>query len=318
MTKHFNLFRPGLFLLLVSCSLLLLVSCQSATDDTVVPEGQSTITFSVSNYRQVSFDDLSRASTRAEVPTNHPSTLAHLVVAVFDAETGEQACSHIQHDYKDYENNPYAYPQFSVTLSYGHYRVLVLGYNGSQACNVTSLSHISWDSDYVPNTFLYCDEFTLNKETETTKEITLRHVVAAFRVTAEDAIPAEMEKMRFVSTAGGTVLDATTGFAVENAGRTSDIKVPANYNGKQDVPFTIYIFLPEEQITTNYTVQALGNNDALIIEKYFNNVPLRINYLTEWKGKFFEASDDEDPSGEQRGFSIEWNMDWAGKLTYEP
>ena len=318
MTKDFNLFRSGLFLLFVSCSLLLSVSCQSASDDTIVPEGQSTITFSVSNYRQVSFDDLSRAATSADVPTNHPSTLAHLVVAVFDAETGEQACSHIQHDYKDYENNPYAYPQFSVTLPYGHYQVLVLGYNGSQACNVTSLSHISWDGDYVPNTFLYCDEFTLNKETETTKEITLRHVVAAFRVTAEDASPADMEKMRFVSTAGGTILDATTGFAVENVGRTSDIKVPANYNGKQDVPFTIYIFLPEEQITTNYTVQALGKDDALIIEKHFNNVPLRINYLTEWTGKMFEASDDEDPSGEQRGFSIEWNMDWAGKLTYEP
>ena len=319
MTNHFNLFRSGLFLLLVSCSLLLSVSCQSGPDDTIVPEGQSTITFSVSNYRQISFDDLSRAgTTRADVPSNHPSTLAHLVVAVFDAETGEQALSPILHDYVDYETNPSAYPQFSVTLPYGHYRVLVLGYNGSRACNIASFSHISWEDDYVPNTFLYCGEFTLNEDTELTKEVTLKHVVAAFRVTAEDAIPSEMKKIRFRSTAGGTVLNATTGLATENTGKTSDIEIPASNIGKQGVFLTTYLFLPEEQITTNYTVQALGKNDALINEKHFNDVPLRINYLTEWTGKLFEASDDVEPSGVQRGFSIEWDAKWAGTLPIEP
>lgn len=300
-------------MLMASCTLLLSMSCHSSQDETIVPEGQRTITFSVANYKQISFDDLSSSASTRAVSTNHPSTLAHLLMAVFDAETGQQVLSPIQRDYKDYEKKPNEYPQFSMTLPYGNYRLLVLGYNGNHSCNIASLNHISWEGDYVPNTFLYCDEFTLTMETEPTKEITLKHVVAAFRLTAEDAIPSELKKMHFSSTAGGTVLDATAGFALENTGRESDIQVPVDSIGKQGVSFTTYLFLPEEQITTNYTVQAFGKNDVLINEKHFNDVPLRINYLTEWKGKLFEASDDE-PDGEKRAFYIEWDTQWAGEL----
>ncbi len=158
------------------------------------------------------------------------------------------------------------------------------------------------------------EEFTLNEGASLNKEITLKHVVAAFRVTAEDAIPAELKKMRFSSTAGGTVLDATTGFAQQSTGRTSEISVPSSYAGAEGVDFTVYLFLPQEQITSNYTVQALGQNGALISEKRFYDVPLRINYLTQWQGKAFEASGEDVPAV-QSSFNIGWDMEWAGTLS---
>lgn len=302
----------SLLMLMASCTLLLSMSCQSSQDETIVPEGQRTITFSVTNYRQISFDDLSASSTRADIPTDHPSTLAHLLVAVYDAETGQQACPTVQHDYKDFEEKPYEYPQFSMTLPYGHYRLLVLGYSGQKACTISSPSHISWEENYVPNTFLYCEELTLNEDSEPSKDITLKHVVAAIHLTAADATPTQLQKMRFISTGGGTVLNAMTGFVKENTGRTFELSVPNNV-AEEGLWFMAYFFLPEEQITTNYTVQAFGKNDVLINEKHFNDVPLRINYLTEWKGKLFEASDDE-PDGEKRAFYIEWDTQWAGEL----
>lgn len=309
----------SLFLLLASSFFLLFVSCQSGPVNAPALEGQCTVSFSVSNYRQISFDDLSSSNATRAVPTDHPSTLAHLLVAVFNAETGVQACSPIQHDYKDYETSPADYPKFSVTLPFGHYRVLVLGFNGSRACTIASLNHVSWADDYVPNTFLYCEELTLDKDASLNKEVTLRHVVSAFRVTAEDAIPADMKKMRFISTAGGTVLDALTGLATQNTGRTSDIAVPADSIGKQNVSFTAYLFLPAEQVNTNYTVQTLSASNAVICEKHFNNVPLRINYLTEWQGKAFEASsDDEEPSSIPGGFNIKWDTQWADTLRIAP
>ena len=243
-------------------------------------------------------------------------SLANLSVTVYDAETGERVTPTLLHksvDYEDDAETAKTFPQFSVTLPYGHYRVLVLGYNGSRECNIASLNHISWAEDYVPNTFLYQEEFTLNKETSLDREITLRRVVAAFRVTAEDAIPASMKKMRFISTVGGTVLNAT-GFASQSNGRTSEILVPTSYLGKQGVDFTVYLFLPEEQAVGNYTVQALGQGDAVLCQKHFNNVPLRINYLTQWQGKAFEASDDDEPDL-QGCLNIKWEMDWAGTLT---
>lgn len=303
-----------LFLLFIACSLLFYVSCQSGPEES---EGQCTVTFSVTNYRQTSFDDLSGSGTRAE---NIYMTLGNLSLTVFDAETNNCVISTILHKSTDYEANATLakeFPKFSVTLPYGHYRVLVLGFNGSRACNIASPSCITWAENYVPNTFLYCEEFTLNEGATLNKEITLRHVVAAFSVTAEDAIPAEMKKMRFISTAGGTVLDAMTSFTPQSTGRTSDIVVPADSIGKTDVCFTAYLFLPEEQITTNYTVQALDKNNKVLNEKHFNDVPLRINYLTSWQGKMFEKGSEDVPST-QNGFNIQWDINWADTLQLEP
>lgn len=303
----------SLFLILVTCSLALFMSCQS---DSAEPAGQYSVTFSVSNYRQISFDDLSPSSS-SRAGEAIVMSLANLSVTVFDAETGERVVPTVLHKSSDYEEDSEkakTFPQFQVSLPRGRYRVLVLGYNGSRTCNIASLSHISWADDYVPNTFLYCEEFTLDENASLNRDITLRHVVAAFRVTAEDAIPAELKAMRFVSTAGGTVLNATTGFAAQNTGRTSAIDVPASYAGKPGVPFTVYLFLPQEQTTGNYTIQALGSNNAAFSEIHFYDVPLRINYLTEWKGKAFEETDDVTPSTEG-SLNIKWDMDWEG--TYE-
>ena len=306
-----NCFR-SLLLLLAPCALFLLMSCQSEPDDAPATEGQCTVSFSVSNYRQISFDDLSAAGTRANVPSNHPATLAHLLLAIYDAEKGEMACPQILRNYEDYKSNPDAYPQFSVTLPYGHYRVLVLGYNGSRACNITSVNQISWEENYVPNTFLYSEEITLDKDANLNREITLKHVVAAFCLTAKDANPAELKKMRFKSSAGGTVLDATSGFTPLNSGRTSDIVIPSNHIGVIDT-FTVYYFLPEEQINSNLTVQAIDKNDKVLNEKHFNNVPLRINNLTIWEGKLFEASS-PDEEAHNVGISLYWDTQWADTL----
>lgn len=302
----------GLFLLLYA-----LASCQSGSDEASAPEGQCTVTFSVSNYRQISFDELSSSATSRAGETIVMS-LANLSVTVFDAETNERATPTVLHKSVDYEDDvekAKTFPQFSVTLPYGRYRLLVLGYNGSRECNIALLNHISWAEDYVPNTFLYQEEFTVSEGTSLNKEVTLKRVVSAFRVTAEDAIPTELKKMRFISTAGGTVLDATTGFAPQSNGRISEIAVPTSYVGKQGIDFTVYLFLPEEQATSNYTVQALGQGDAVLCQKRFDNVPLRINYLTQWQGKAFEASDDDDQPSLQGGFNVKWDMDWAGTLT---
>ena len=300
----------SLLLLLVLCAPLLLTACKSSPDES---EELSSVTFSITNYRQISFDDLtSSGTTRATISM----TLANLSLSVFNAETGELVAPTILHKSTDYESDGESammFSQFSVSLPQGRYKVLVLGYNGSRACNISSLHHIAWEDDYVPNTFLYLGDFTVDGNGNAGKEITLRHVVAAFRVTAEDAIPNDLGKMRFTTTAGGTVLDATTGFTPQNTGRTSDINVPASYAGQENVDFTVYLFLPQEQATGTYTVQAIGKNGAVLNERRFDNVPLRINYMTQWLGKAFEPSGNNTPE-EQNGFNIKWDMEWEGTI----
>ena len=302
----------GLCLLLFPCLVSVFSSCQSAPEEVADPDNLCTINFSVNNYEQVSFDDVSASSssalTRADIPTDHPSTLAHLIVAVFDAESGKQACQPIQHDQSDYTTTPEAYPKFSVTLPYGRYRLLVLGYNGSRQCNIASVTRISWEDDYVPNTFYYYEEFTLDQNTSLEQTLTLKHAVAAFSILTEDKAPSELKKMRFSSSVGGTILNAATGFTPQSTGRTSVIEVPDKYLGIRDT-FTVYLFLPQEQVNgASYTVQALGKNDAVLYGKTFSDVPLRIDYLTSWKGTFFETSEDV-------GFSLYWDTQWADTIS---
>lgn len=307
---------PVLFFLSVTF-LPLFTSCQSAADEAVPTNGEDdlcTINFTVSNYQQISFDDLSgEASTRATaVPTNHPSTLAHLIVAVFDAENGKSAIAPIQHDYADYETMPENYPLFSVTLSPGKYHVVILGYNGSRACQIASAEQISWADGYVPHTFLYSEELTVDKNTASNQKVSLQRVVAAFRLTAEDAIPAELKKMRFVSTEGGTVLNAVTGFTPQSTGNSYDINVPNTYVGVENVDFTVYLFLTGQEMKTDYTVQALGTSDKVLYEKHFADVPLRINTLTTWKGEMFKDTPVDEPQA--LGFNVEWDTQWTDTI----
>ncbi len=44
---------------------------------------------------------------------------------------------------------------------------------------------------------------------------------------------------------------------------------------------------------------------------------MRINYLTQWQGNFFEKGSDDTPSV-QGGLTVKWNMDWAGTLPAVP
>ncbi len=303
----------SLYLILIS-SLLMLSACQSGPDDAAAPDGQCTVTFSVTNYRQMNFDDISASQTTRAMSSYEIATLAHLLLTVYDAESGKQVVAPVQHDHADYQKNPTAYLQFTVSLPLGgHYRVLVLGFNGSKTCNIVSPKHISWADDYVPNTFLSYDEFTLDDNSELQHEVTLRRVVSAFRVTAEEAIPAELKAMRFSTDAGGVVLDATTGFATESTGRTSDITVPADNIGEQNLAFTSFLFLPKAEITTDYTVQAIGEGNAVLNEIHFAGVPLRINYLTEWTGKVFEGGSVDVTPG-QTGFGIKWDFNYADTI----
>ena len=294
----------------------MLASCQSEiTDESSATDadGVRTISFTVSNYQQIDFDDLSSSGSTRAMSNYELASLAHLVLAVFNAETGEAAIPSVQHDYADYEKTPETYPSFSVTLPYGKYRIAILGYNGKRACNIASASRISWADSYVPHTFLFSEELTVDKNTELDRKITLQRVVSAFRLTAEDAIPAELRKMRFHSTAGGTVLDATTGFTPQSTGYSYDISVPSDYIGKENVDFTVYLFLPEQETKSDYTVQALGASDNVLYERNFIDAPLRINTLTTWKGEMFkEQTPDDEP--QTLGFSLEWDVQWTDTI----
>lgn len=298
-------------LLLLAAVQMLLSACSSENNSVTPPaEGIATVCFTVSNYRQVSFDDLSDGSgTRAEAVS---MTLANLQLSVYDATTMELVTPTVLHKASDYETSAdkaKTFPEFQLTLPYGRYKILVLGYNGKYECQMESPSHISWPDNYVPNTFRYYADLVIDASTQPQQSIRLERCVAAFCIDSEDKIPVGSRKVRFTTPDGGIVLNGTSGFAIETSGRSSDIVIPVDSIGKI-VPFTTYLFLPTNSITTKYKVEVLGDKDAVMYTRNFDNVPMKINQMTIWKGKLFE---EETPTVSQ-GFGITWDIDWGNKV----
>ena len=62
----------------------------------------------------------------------------------------------------------------------------------------------------------------------------------------------------------------------------------------------------------SYTVQALGKNNDVLYEKHFSEVPMRINYMTLWQGKFFEDTIDNEEH--TSGVSLYWDTQWADTI----
>lgn len=298
-------------LLLLAAVQMLLSACSSENNSVTPPaEGIATVCFTVSNYRQVSFDDLSDGSgTRAETVS---MTLANLQLSVYDATTMELVTPTVLHKASDYDTSAdkaKTFPEFQLTLPYGRYKILVLGYNGQQECQLQSPSHISWSDGYVPNTFRYYADLILDGSTQPQQSIRLERCVAAFSIESEDQIPSGVRKIRFSTADGGTILNGTTGLTANATGRSNEIAVPSSMTGTK-LKATTYLFLPTNDITTKYKVEVLGDNDAVMYTRNFDNVPMKVNQMTIWKGKLFE---EEAPTVSQ-GFGITWDMEWGNTV----
>ncbi len=260
-------------ILAVILSFFCFISCSKSEE--IIMEKKS-LSFQVTNFKQYSFDEISRADV---------SILDRLAFCVYDAETSEIVVPEVLQS-KGEDN----YGQFSVSLYPGTYRVVFLGYNGSRTCDLSNLEAISFSDSYVPQTFLYSAEITVDDKTPEQTQIELHRVVAAIKVTLEDAIPEGVVMFRFTSTGGGTSLNAKTEFSPVSAGRTWGISVPEDRIGKQGVKLTGYLFLTSQTEQMDFTLEALNQNGEIICSKSFQNVPMGINTISCYKGKFFDKS----------------------------
>ena len=260
----------------VLCALsVLLCSCTHGAAET--EDGGRTVSFRITNYVQYSLDEGTRST-----PVSSSQVLRHLALGVFDAATDKpMGTLQVQ------DSGAEGYGSFSVTLPYGQYRLVFLGYGGDRACTMESPERVSFEGGYVPQTFLHTSLLTVNAQTAAQTDITLRRVVAGFRVQMEDAIPGEASSFRCRSSGGGTVLDAKTGLAASATGREYSIDIPESYRGKSGQKVTMYLFLSSSPETMDMEVSALDAQGGEIVSRKFPAVPMRVNTLTVYRGKFF-------------------------------
>ena len=166
-----------------------------------------------------------------------------------------------------------------------------------------SPENISFADNYVPQTFLSCTELTVNLQTAAAKEITLRRVVAGFELLIEDEIDRNATELRFKTTGGGTVLNAKTGLAVASTGRESTIVIPEKFKGEVGKNAQIYLFLATSPEKMNIEVNAVNAGNEVLAGRVFDDVPMKVNTMTIYKGRFF--------SGQNYGFNVKVDEAWG-------
>ena len=271
----------------------LLSACQSNDEFSAATVHE--ITFQVTNYEQYDLDDFTRASGA--------DALDHLVMGVFDAATDEIVGSVVVQDKGEKPSSDYG--TFSVSLPAGRYRIVFLGYYGSHTCQMSSSTSITFEKEFVAHTFLNCTELTVDGTTSKSQSVVLKRAVAAFRLYVEDALPEDLSVFQFINLGGGTALNAQTGFCDGQKERKFEVSVPSSKIGKQNVPVNNYAFLPAESASMNITVNALRADGSVLKSRTFSNVPMKVNCLTCYTGRFFA----EDESSSR--FTLEYDSAWG-------
>ena len=279
---------------------VMLCACSNETSTIPEEEGNSkTFTFQVTNYMQYAMDE----GTRAAIAPSESKRIQHLALGIFDA-TANTLVAPIQ--IQDKEDQGYG--SFTAKLNYGKYRLVFLGYGGSNSIlTMENPEEISFGSDALPQTFLSSFEFTVDANTAATTNVVLKRVVSGFKLTMADAISSRTSGIKFISTGGGMVLNAKTGFAKASTGRENTIVIPESYHGKTGESVIFYLFLPTNEEIMDITASAVDENGEAFIERTFANVPMKINTLTTYQGNFFADT--------PYGFSITMEDDWGEEVT---
>ena len=279
---------------------VMLCACSNETSTIPEEEGNSkTFTFQVTNYMQYAMDE----GTRAAIAPSESERIQHLALGIFDATTNTLVAP-VQIQNKTDQG----YGSFTAKLNYGKYRLVFLGYGGSNSIlTMEKPEEISFGSDALPQTFLSSFEFTVDPNTAATTSVVLKRVVSGFKLTMADAISSRTSGIKITSTGGGMVLNAKTGFAKASTGRENTIVIPESYHGQKDKNVIFYLFLPANQEIMDITASAVDKNGEAFIERTFADVPMKINTLTIYQGNFFADT--------PYGFSITMEDDWGEEVT---
>ena len=241
--------------------------------------------------------------TRAAIAPSKSDRIQHLALGIFDATTNTLVAP-VQIQNKTDQG----YGSFTAKLNYGTYRLVFLGYGGSNSIlKMENPEEISFENNTLPQTFLSSFEFTVDANTAATKSVLLKRVVSGFKLTMADAISSRTSGIKFISTGGGMVLNAKTGLAKASTGRENTIVIPESFHGLTGESVIFYLFLPSNEEIMDITASAVDENGEAFIERTFTDVPMKINTLTIYQGNFFADT--------PYGFSITMEDDWGEEVT---
>ena len=258
--------------------------------------------FTMTGIEEIQNDDPDSEESRAA--TNQTNYSDNLLLGIFDMD----GCliDSIQYQYKKDTNTNYG--TFTHTLKYGKYTVLAIGWNGEQQCHVHSLDSICFSEKWVPNTFLCRQNFIVNDSYSDTRTLVLKRCVARFMLSFKDEIiPSDLDKFTMdISGAGNTLNSGTRHCSkIETYQRVIDVDIAPSLVKS----ISSFCFLPLDSAGVNIDVVAYNKDGDTISSKSFSNVPMKINYSTNFIGNFYNFASGTD--------EITFATDFDGEFVHE-
>jgi hypothetical protein len=239
--------------------------CACANDTSEVMEDEETelVTLTFSPYEQSAMARTTRAATSIA------SVVNHLDVWITDGTTTTDIHQ---------TNTDAGFGTVSMTLDKTKtYTLYAMGHKADGA--TLSDGVISFTDDKVTHSMFYTTTFS--PATTTNLSCLMTRIVADFRMEITDDIPAECKSLRF------TISDVFDRWNVSTGGTHQLNRVSTiNCNGTSAI-FNVYAIVTDAQTLHTVTVEALDENDGVIQERVFENVPLRNGYKTNYRGTFF-------------------------------
>ena len=195
-----------------------------------------------------------------------------------------------------------------VVLPAGDYHIVALVHSCSGNATISSPAKITFPNNKVTDTFVYTTDLTVGEDQ--TIEAELQRVVAMFRFTVEDAIPADVTKMQFYYTGGSSTLNADSGFGCVNS-RQTEVREVADHAAGQ--VFEVYTFPHDLTGTLSMTITAFDANGGEYAARTLANVPVEQQKITNCSMEFFGGGG--TPVGS--AFTFYGDSEWRGEIKYD-
>lgn len=195
----------------------------------------------------------------------------------------------------------------TLNLDYGSHHVYFVASRGEGATLSTAEHNIAWTKPL--DTFYKDFQITVSAGTSSAHNVTLERVVTRLRVTVADEIPAGIASITVTPTTWYYGIDYLTGGPA--AAQTSEprtIAIPDSKVGTTgQTNVSIYGFSSATEWTTDVSVVAKNQTDAVIGTANIEDAPFKANRSTNYTGNLFVNA-----GGFALALSGEWSDDYVG------
>lgn len=259
--------------------LLSIASCEKAVFDDQQPErtdGKVHVEFRVTQFEELPFAVVD-SGTRSVVDISQVCSRINLTLFI-DGTKVKAVNQTVDDD---------GFGRINLDLTEGDYQVVVIAHSGTGSATITSPDEIKFPDNKVTDTFYYYAQLSVREDM--TVDMLLKRAVAKFRLVTTDAVPSGIQQLKFYYTGGSSTFDAVKGFGCKESRQTEYRSITADMVGKP-AQFEVYTFPHVQEDKLKMTVSVLDASGDAVSERVFEDVPVKLNQITQYTGTFFQES----------------------------